>query len=409
MSIEFISGKPGNGKSLLAVKQLVETLKARPDIFFSTNLPLNMPRLCEYLHQKYGETFNAAQRIRLLDDTESSEFWLYPYPGVNLDPMRRIQIVERRQDKGAKHNRNVVDIAAQRFECEFKGAPVTFIIDEIHQYFGAREWAATGGDCLHYLSQHRKLGDDVIAITQAIENVDTQFRRVAQCFHYVKNLRKLSIPVLGGLFKAPPLFIRTEFLSPNNGTAVAQSSSYFTLDAKGIASCYETAAGVGLVGKFADKGHDKKGLPWWVAVVGIAVIAVSVIKVPGAVFKRVLHVGQNKKPSAAHQLQPAATNKTAMVFASSMTNKVPVRRIVKSETVFWTSRVKLPNGRWHLGLSDGTSYRLPDSRVKHATANELQIDDVIYQWGRPASPAPVEQVVSVPPVKRPIRTGWFDL
>ena len=417
MSIEFIGGKPGNGKSLLAVMQLVEMLRSRPEVYFSTNLPLNMPRLCEFLHEKYKDTFRAVERIRLLDDKECSEFWLYPYPGFDLDPEKRVQIVSRAV-AGKKHTKDVIEIAEQRRNAPQKGAGVVYIIDEAHQYFGARDWAVTGSDCLHYLSQHRKLGDDVFPITQSIENVDTQFRRVAQAFHYVKNLRKMSLPIVGGIFKAPPLFIQSTYLSPQTGKEICQKTRTFTLDAKGIASCYETAAGVGIVGNFADKGNDQKGLPWWIVPIGIAVLGVSVIKVPGWAFKKVLGVGQRRDGvagvlPATNQLhsvtrRPELKSSSEGVKAVEFSAPLP---FVESEEISWTGRVKV-NGRWIFGLSDGRVFKTPDARIRAVGRDAIQIGTNVYLWGQPRPKQkvtpPVQIVSSGGVMAAKPKVGWQD-
>src|SRR5207237_748926 len=111
----------------------------------------------------------------------------------------------------------------------------------------------------------RKLGDEVMFVTQHVRNVDTQLRRVAQDFSYVKNLKKVKLPLFFGIIKAPSIFVCSTYLEERTG-AVGQEAMQvrsFRLDASGVASCYETAAGVGVMGAAADTNDKAKGLPFW--------------------------------------------------------------------------------------------------------------------------------------------------
>jgi hypothetical protein len=156
---------------------------------------------------------------------------------------------------------------------------------------------------MYYLSQHRKLGDDVVLISQSIQNVDKQMRSVAQDFTYVRNLTKEQ----HGLFRLPALFIRRVFLELPTGPGVkAVQTGTFRLDVSGVAKCYDTAAGVGIVGSTgADTLERKRGLHWAYYVVGVlALIFVTVRFVPSAVasfFTRPLRA----VPSASVQPLPS--------------------------------------------------------------------------------------------------------
>jgi len=131
-------------------------------------------------------------------------------------------------------------------------------------FFNARAWAETGNDVLFYLSQHAKLGDTVICITQHIGNVDKQFRSVAQDFTYLRNLGKEKM----GMFALPNLFVRKTYLQPATPEAEPMETGRFRLDVTGLGSCYDTAQGVGIHGRGADKTERRKGVPWWVFAVG---------------------------------------------------------------------------------------------------------------------------------------------
>ena len=52
MSIHFVSGKPGGGKTLYGLKLIVEELVlGKREIF--TNVPLNLPELNAYVQARY--------------------------------------------------------------------------------------------------------------------------------------------------------------------------------------------------------------------------------------------------------------------------------------------------------------------------------------------------------------------
>jgi len=103
----------------------------------------------------------------------------------------------------------------------------------------------TGKGCLFYLSQHRKLKDDIICITQSIGNVDKQFRSVAEDFSVMRNEYTAKLRP----FRGRGRFTRKTYEQYTGDTSrqVPFEISHFRLDAAGIASCYNTSAGVGIL------------------------------------------------------------------------------------------------------------------------------------------------------------------
>jgi hypothetical protein len=97
-------------------------------------------------------------------------------------------------------------------------------------------------------------------LTQSIQNVDKQFRSLAHDFTYLRNHGKESIPFLGGLFRGLSMFSRDTYLEPFTGNQTSIETRTFKLDAKGLASCYDTAAGVGIQGAGADTAEKRRGL-----------------------------------------------------------------------------------------------------------------------------------------------------
>lgn len=250
MSIHFIGGKPGGGKTLYAVRLIIGEIVhgGRPIL---TNVPLNMGELNDYVQKEYPKTqTDVIGRIHLLSEQETKRFWtIRPgWKGYN-----ELSKQDWQEGKTPDYS-GVAD----------KG--VVYVIDEVHNFFGTRQWAETGRDAVFYLSQHRHLNDTVIAVTQATRNVDRMFRSVAQDFTHVRNMSKEKY----GMFRLPAVFLRKTYATEPNPSSQAMEVKTFTLDVSGIAKCYDTAAGVGIHSKLADQGEKKSGLPYWA---GLAMLA----------------------------------------------------------------------------------------------------------------------------------------
>src|SRR6185312_8897230 len=190
MAVHAISGKPGGGKSMYSVRLILDELLYGSRVVI-TNVPLNLPRLNEYLQQEYPhKSIDLFERIRMLDEDMTAHFWTYRPKG--RDEWLRIRELSKQEwQEGRKPS-----------YAEVTDKGVMYVIDECHNFFNARAWAETGRDVLFYLSQHRHLGDTVVWITQAVMNVDKQFRSVTQDYTYIRNLSKEKM----GLFRLPSRF-----------------------------------------------------------------------------------------------------------------------------------------------------------------------------------------------------------
>ena len=249
MSIHFIGGKPGGGKTLYSVRLIVDELVygTRPVI---TNAALRLPELGIYLQREFPEkVIDVMSRVWLMTEEQTKRFWKVRPGWAGYE---ELSADDWRMGKTPDYS-GVCDQG------------VFYVIDEVHNFFGAREWTETGRDARHYLSQHRKLNDTVVCITQATRNVDRVFRSLAQDFTHIRNLGKEQL----GLFRLPRLFVRKTFGCEPGPTSQAMESGSFTLDVSGLASCYDTAAGVGIHSRVADQGERRKGLPFVFGVVGL--------------------------------------------------------------------------------------------------------------------------------------------
>ena len=249
MAIHFITGKPGGGKTLYAVNLIVyELLHGSRHII--TNVPLRLDVLNEYIQKQTDKDCSVVQRVHLLYDEDAAEFFC-------VRPHVRLKAVNKDEwDRGERPS----------YSQAASDGGVLYVIDEVQNFFSARRWAKTGPHVLYYQSQHRKLGDTVILITQAAQLVETQFRAIAEDFCEIKNWSKMRISYL----TMPRLFLRQLRSSCSPGAFVLETK-FKRLDMK-MAECYDTAAGVNIHGRTADKGEKAKGVPWWVALTALAIL-----------------------------------------------------------------------------------------------------------------------------------------
>lgn len=364
MSIHFISGKPGGGKTLYSVKLIVEELVYGTRCVI-TNVPLKLGELNAYLQKNYPQkTIDLHKRVRLFTEEEMKGFFTI-------------------RPEGSKGPRLLTKEEWQRGETpDYSGitdSGVAYFVDEVHIGFNARAWMETGRDVLYYLSQHRKLGDTVVCITQAIMNVDKQFRSVTQDYTYLRNLSKEKL----SKFRLPSIFIRQTYSSPATDNSQPMETGSFRLDVRGLAACYDTAVGVGIHGRAADRSERKSGLPWWVfviaVVVGVWVVAFYAPTVVAQMFNKPL-----PKPKA-----QASTNVVENVAPGQQmvtTTIIPTNQVAKGEekqvTVTMADRL---TGRWRFYLSDGTEILESNPGLEFMSKAGVQFRGKVYPWAKPGT------------------------
>jgi Zonular occludens toxin (Zot) len=313
MSIFYIAGKPGGGKSYLAVYQICEELKSGKGRYIVTNIQLNMAELAAWCHENIKEEVNLAERVRILDDSETGEFWLY-------EPHRKYE--KRRILKFGKREMDVPDF-------EDRGLPgCLYVIDEVHIYFGAREWQATGSDCTYFLSQHRKMGCDVILVTQHPEQTDKALRRLAQEYMTVRNLSRE--PVFGFRIANFFRFVRT-LNSPTSPNPAPFDAGFIKLRPEVYGKLYDTTAGVGIAGRVSPT-IEQRGIHWyWLGVpVGVVLIFFVWLYTHLSLVSGAIHKGFNRAffnlgtQAMAHTLVPGLSGQHPL--SAVLTATVPLVR-----------------------------------------------------------------------------------
>ena len=328
LAIHFVTGRPGAGKGLYCMKLLIEELRGT-DRKIVSNFALKPDDLAEYLHDKFGTTYNLLERWCKITDDQIAEFYLYRgEDSPKLD-------AEYTETKSGLKKPTSFDITAAQ-----EGGGVFYVLDEVHLKFGARDWQMMGKATMYYSSQHRKLGDDVILATQAPKNVDNQFRSLAQDYTVLRNHGMEMLL----FWKQPNVFSRQTFLDLPNKMESPMEKGTFRLD-KAVADCYDTSQGVGILSRGdADKlGDRRKGLPWWTAIIAVGILIYVVLQVPKGcanvvggilddtserVTESILDVNSTRADENATSPTTIKTNTTFL----SPTNTMPIRVVANTTT-----------------------------------------------------------------------------
>jgi hypothetical protein len=328
MAIHFVTGRPGAGKGLYTMRLIVEEIRGSNRTIV-TNFPILKDKLAEYLHEEYGESFDILTRVILLESKEDITNF-YRVRKSNQDGSINLLDVE-------------LDSKGKAVSYDIDGAQdggVFYVLDEVHIVFGARDWQEMGRAVLFYASQHRKLGDDVILISQAPKNVDSQFRSIAQDYTVLRNhgMEKYMF------FKQPSMFGRATYLNMPTGSRLDTplETSYFKLQ-KEQADCYETARGVGLGpkdGATADKGKDKrKGISIFWIFPAFGLIGFLVYLIPTFFAKKATEafVGGKDSKSLGEGLMAKANN-------TNFVDNLGTNRVVVSSSVRRLAATNLVEG-----------------------------------------------------------------
>jgi len=154
MAIHFISGKPGNGKSLYAVRLIIDEL-VHGNRTVVTNVALKEKELREYLDKEYPSFMgDLSSRLRILTTEETGQFWLIRGAALSLAGVDKLD-----EKQGTRLDFGTVYIggAGLAEELSAHGVPVEkretgfvtnayalpgvmYVIDEIHIHFDARNW-----------------------------------------------------------------------------------------------------------------------------------------------------------------------------------------------------------------------------------------------------------------------------
>lgn len=278
MAHKCVLGKFGSGKSNfgtdLAIDEIIHGW--RPIV---TTLALDMPRLNEYVQQLDPDRDHKVwQRVFVLNKEQMGLFWRYRgVAGIGeygQEPILWGPCGDHAKDKGD---------ADPKWESVTQG--VLYLIDEAPVKFHSRNFQERSTEFSDYITQHRKLGDDVYSFSRASALLDKQFRLTADSCIVLDNWYQKVISI----FTAPKKIkaYHYENCPPEKGEDPVKTETKL-IDPQGLSSCYFTTKGVGIAGLgVADMGKNAKGLPWWT----IFPIALCAALAVWFIASRMLHFG----------------------------------------------------------------------------------------------------------------------
>jgi len=312
--IYAISGKPGGGKSYYATKLLVEQLLTTNRLIV-TNLAVNLVELSVYVRAKGREDVNVFERIVFLTtDEEIKQFfrirtldkkavpafnWVSKKDvadqnnRLNFDANPAFRRQETNDGKLLPLDAKIEKIDMEKEDDTLKmetlkeiwkaknqrDVGVAYFIDEIQLLYNVRTFAETGQMVIFYMSQHRKLNDYVVWITQSVQAVDKSFRYYVQEYIYLRNLNK---EMLNKWIRRESTFRRYHYPEPlfSNPQQIPQITQDEKPDPE-IFKLYDTSAGVGMSGGAgAETSGKKRGLPLkfiYVVIFSVFVICIALV------------------------------------------------------------------------------------------------------------------------------------
>jgi len=266
--IRIFIGNPGGGKTYGGLVDMTEELVYGTRLVI-TNFPIIRHDYAKYLSEAYPETYpDLNQRLRIITDAEAKEF--YRYRGLTGE----LKNVTREESLSGTH-------------IVFEGRSVAYYIDEAHIMFDAREWSRTGPELTFYTSQHRKLDDECVFVTQHPDQLEKRVRMLAQEFWCFNNF---GLEKFMTVFQKPNFFsceIHRKLPSPNSPPP--QAVHRYRLNVK-LADCYDTSAGVGISGRKMPEVRKKKGLPIWLVAVPALALGAAMFYIPDLLTRGITSV-----------------------------------------------------------------------------------------------------------------------
>jgi len=283
--MHLVCGKSGSGKSLLMLRAIVKELVFGKRTVV-TNLPVLMDGLSIFLAKTYPDVVvDLLNRVRLIDGSPevASEFWRYR--GAILDEQTGefqgwLTLPPCNEDTGAVDVRALYpvkdgngNIPPSEMDRLWRNR-CFYVIDEAYNYYNSRYWQKSGRRVIWYCGQQRKFRDETYLGTHHHKDLDKQMLPRFQDFYYLENHAKKNV---AGVFRSFPWMSWRKYAEPEVRGITVMARGKFGVDPDGYCSCYATDAGVGIEsGLGGDVGQKAKGLPLWVAGVGLLLLIPAV-------------------------------------------------------------------------------------------------------------------------------------
>jgi hypothetical protein len=157
-------------------------------------------------------------------------------------------------------------------------SPCMVVTDEAWQFYPNNGGWSRSPILPFYARQQRKLRDEWHIVTQHPTDIDSVLWNITQDFKVCRNHGMERM----GIFRQPEVFsVKVYRTNPAKGGAVLVNEEFHRLDKRRLAQCYDTTAGVGIVGGFkGDAGQKRKGLHIAWAFAGVVLLVVGLFLVP---------------------------------------------------------------------------------------------------------------------------------
>jgi len=375
MALRMFLGKPGGGKSSGALRDIVHEL-TRGQRVVVTNLSIDPGELNAFLQKRFpAEDIDLHKRLLLLDEKQSRRFWLYRSPTVTVP-----DVTKEQEKAGTFPNFGA-----------YAESGVLYVIDEAHIMFDARAWMDSGQSLTYYNSQHRKLNDELVFVTQFLELIDKRVRGFAQEYWYFRNngLEKIFT-----FFVLPKYFTVAVYQRPATNPHDKPSEVHrYTLDLE-MARCYDTSAGIGIKGRKSPEKTGKKGFN------------IAWLSVPAALGLYLMWAAPNwageaiagtasgaRVAEAAGFVEKRADigNQNVALGAPSPSGRPPVdvgktSSVASADDLHVRGYIVLA-GRVNILLSDGRTLTEGDGTVARIERNRVVLQDGTTLWLRKATPS----------------------
>jgi len=391
--IIFLVAKIGGGKSLNATMRICEELE-RSERMICTTVPLKIPEMQEYCQKYIKRPIDLNKRLRVLTKNEAKR-WFFFLPNRNLLSEEDFELSLSPRLIGDGNDRK--DPRKVQAEVDRLMAPVAerqalrdggclYVLDEVHLLFPARDWQLAGPLIEPYVSQLRKLNDDLLLITQHPEKTDKNFRRNATGWFYIKNLGK-SRMLLGVGF--PDRFRWSYYETEPTRTDKPEGQGFFNMKERNYHELYDTMAGVGFAGNImadekAKVGHWSR---WVIALAVLVAVGVAFPYVATWATGRVVGISMKGLSNGLNQtLGITNSHVPGVVSPVSQVPMVPSLAPGQSQHVqpVDTNVVYMTGWLWiaekpRVYLSDGTTI-MPDKFDRERGAYK---GDRFYPWAKP--------------------------
>lgn len=403
MALAMYLGLPRNGKSYGALKYAIQrelVYGKRPVV---TNLAINFAALNAYLQEKYpAAKVNLDARLRILSDSELKNYWMVRGP----DYLGKKGVIPA----SAMTPDGLIDFG-QFASDEYMGTEgVLYILDEVHIHFDSRKTMKASPQMAFYNSQHGKLNDDVIGITQFAKLVDVRFKDFAQSWHYFTygtHRRFLTV------FRGIPMFTEKVYCGEVKGVTDTADEVYrYRLD-PAIAACYDTSQGVGITGRNRPEDKRKGGISIFWGAIPICALIAALAYGPDFITRQLAGAVKgattfaSEKTAEVVSVSPSPLPRPSAQPDITVTRDVRVPGTVPSDLEHYSGadRVTVTSyavsgGRVNVTLSDGRVYTEADAELGALYRNSVIIGGRKYFLvpGAGAKRAPVRQDTGVPAV-----------